>query len=296
MKYLAQKNIWFLILLICSRVYAAYGQGSIRVMLIDGQNNHRNMFDGSGFMKQVLEETGLFKVDIVTTPPAGGDMTTFQPDFSRYDVVLSNYNGDSWTEQTKLAFEQFVAGGGGLVVVHAADNAFPAWEAYNLMIGIGGWKDRDERSGPYLYFDENKNEFVRDITSGKGGSHGIQHEFLVTTRDPRHPVMKGLPKEWLHQKDELYDRLRGPAKNVTVLATAHSTTETKGSGRHEPVLMTIRYGKGRVFHTTLGHENYSQKCVGFIVTLQRGTEWAAKGKVTQPVPKDFPTKDKGSVR
>ncbi len=296
MKYLAQKNIWFLILLICSRVYDVYGQGSIRVMLIDGQNNHRNMFDGSRFMKQVLEETGLFKVDIVTTPPAGGDMTAFQPDFSRYDVVLSNYNGDSWTEQTKLAFEKFVAGGGGLVVVHAADNAFPAWEAYNLMIGIGGWEGRDERSGPYLYFDENKNEFVQDITSGKGGSHGIQHEFMVTTRDPRHPVTRGLPKEWLHQKDELYDRLRGPAKNVTVLATAHSTLETKGSGRHEPVLMTIGYGKGRVFHTTLGHENYSQKCVGFIVTLQRGTEWAATGKVTQPVPSDFPAKNKGAVR
>ncbi|ODS80199.1 MAG: trehalose utilization [Cytophagaceae bacterium SCN 52-12] len=296
MKYFTQKNIWFLVFLICSRVDAAYGQGSIQVMLIDGQNNHSNMFDGSRFMKQVLEETGLFKVDIVTTPPAGGDMAAFRPDFSRYDVVLSNYNGDPWTEQTKLAFEQFVAGGGGLVVVHAADNAFPAWEAYNLMIGIGGWEGRDERSGPYLYFDEHKNEFVQDITSGKGGSHGVQHEFLVTTRDPQHPIMKGLPKEWLHQKDELYDRLRGPAKNVTVLATAHSTPETKGSGRHEPVLMTIRYGKGRVFHTTLGHENYSQKCVGFIATLQRGAEWAAKGKVTQPVPKDFPSKDRGAVR
>lgn len=296
MKYLVQRNACCLILLACLQTFAVFGQGNIRVMLIDGQNNHKNMFDGSGFMKQVLEETGLFKVDIVTTPPAGGDMATFRPDFSKYDVVLSNYNGDSWTEQTKLAFERFVAGGGGLVVVHAADNAFPDWEAYNLMIGIGGWGDRDERSGPYLYFDENKKEFIQDITKGKGGSHGAQHEFLVTTRNAGHPIMKGLPQEWLHQKDELYDRLRGPAKNVTVLATAYSTPETKGSGRHEPVLMTIGYGKGRVFHTTLGHENYSQKCVGFIVTLQRGTEWAAKGKVTQPVPNDFPRKDKGAVR
>jgi type 1 glutamine amidotransferase len=137
---------------------------------------------------------------------------------------------------------------------------------------------------------------VQDVSPGRGGSHGVQHEFVVTTRDARHPIMKGLPAEWLHQKDELYDRLRGPAKNVTVLATAHATTETKGSGRHEPVLMTIGYGKGRVFHTTLGHENYSQKCVGFIVTLQRGVEWAATGNVKQAVPADFPTKEKGAVR
>lgn len=296
MKRMLRKVFWLALVLMPLLGYSQGKKKEIRVMLIDGQNNHKNMFDGSKFMKQVLEETGLFKVDIVTTPPAGGDMTAFRPDFSGYDVVLSNYNGDSWTEQTKLAFEQFVAGGGGLVVVHAADNAFPEWEAYNLMIGIGGWEGRDERSGPYLYFDENKKEFIQDITKGVGGSHGIQHEFLVTTRNARHPIMKGLPKEWLHQKDELYDRLRGPAKNVTVLATAYSSSETKGSGRHEPVLMTVGYGKGRVFHTTLGHENYSQKCAGFIVTLQRGTEWAASGKVTQRVPKDFPTKEKGSVR
>lgn len=290
------KFIQVLFFIVLALAYPARAQKAIRVMLIDGQNNHRNMFEGSRFMKRILEETGLFKVDIVTTPPAGGDMSVFQPDFSGYDVVLSNYNGEPWPEKTNLAFERFVEQGGGFVVVHAADNAFPKWEAYNRMIGIGGWEGRDEHSGPYLYFDEGKTKFVQDITRGKGGSHGIQHEFMVTARAPKHPVMKGLPEHWLHQKDELYDRLRGPAKEVTVLATAHSTTETKGSGRHEPVLMTIRYGKGRVFHTTLGHENYSQQCVGFIVTLQRGTEWAATGKVRQRVPDDFPTREKGAVR
>ena len=108
--------------------------------------------------------------------------------------------------------------------------------------------------------------------------------------------MKGLPLEWLHQKDELYDRLRGPAENVTVLATAFSSKETKGSGRNEPVLMTLQYGKGKIFHTTLGHANYSQKCIGFITTLQRGAEWVATGKVTQKIPDNFPTKSQGSAR
>lgn len=267
-----------------------------KVLIIEGQNNHRNMTEGTAMMKGYLEETGLFSVDIVTTPKKGGDMSGFKPDFSKYDVLLTNYNGDAWPEATNEAFERFVQNGGGLVVVHAADNSFPKWEAYNKMIGIGGWEGRNEKSGPYVYFDEKEGKIVRDTTAGVGGSHGNQHEFVVKTRDASHPIMKGLPAEWLHQKDELYDRLRGPAENMTVLATAYSPVEQKGSGKNEPMLMTLQFGKGRIFHTTLGHENYSQKCVGFITTLQRGTEWVATGEVKQGVPKDFPTAAKGSAR
>jgi type 1 glutamine amidotransferase len=80
-------------------------------------------------------------------------------------------------------------------------------------------------------------------------------------------------------KEELYDRLRGPAKNMTVLATAFAEG---GSERHEPVLMTIKYGKGRVFHTVMGHSHTSMGGVAFQETLIRGTEWAATGKVTFP--------------
>ncbi len=87
---------------------------------------------------------------------------------------------------------------------------------------------------------------------------------------------------------------------MTVLASALSTKESGGSGEHEPMLMAIRFGEGRVFHTALGHNNgkdlTAQKCVGFITTFQRGTEWAATGKVTQKVPTDFPTADKVSLR
>ena len=267
-----------------------------KVLIIDGQNNHRNMADGTVMMKKFLEETGMFTADVATTPKKGENMESFKPDFSKYGLVLSNYNGDSWPEATKIAFERFIKNGGGLVVIHAADNSFPKWPAYNKMIGIGGWEGRNEKSGPYLYFDKDRGKMVKDTAKGLGGSHGHQHEFVVTTRDASHPIMKGLPTEWLHQKDELYDRLRGPAENVNVLATAYSPVEQRGSGRIEPMLMTLKYGKGRIFHTTLGHENYSQKCVGFITTLQRGAEWAVTGNVTQPIPKDFPTATKGSVR
>ena len=295
------KTIIFLLVNLCvlsmNQLYAQKGEKEkISVLIIDGQNNHKNWPETTPMMKKYLEETGLFKVDVATTPLFGGNMEDFKPNFANYKVVLSNYNGDSWSKSTKDAFEKFMNNGGGFVVVHAADNAFPEWEAYNKMIGIGGWGNRSEKSGPYVYYDEDKQKVINDTQAGLGGSHGIQHQFLVKVRNNEHPITKGLPAAWLHENDELYDRLRGPAENVEVLATAYSDKAKRGSGRHEPMLMVINYGKGRVFHTTLGHGNDSEKCVGFITTLQRGTEWVATGKVTQAVPKDFPNAQQVSIR
>jgi type 1 glutamine amidotransferase len=137
---------------------------------------------------------------------------------------------------------------------------------------------------------------VRDSSPGRGGHHGPENEFLVTMRDHDHPITKGLPDFWMHSKDECYSMLRGPAENMTILATACDSPALQKAGRHEPMLMVIDYGKGRVFHTTLGHDDYSLESVGFISTFLRGTEWAATGKVTQKVPDDFPDPDKPSVR
>ena len=185
--------------------------------------------------------------------------------------------------------------GGGFVSVHAADNSFPEWKEYNQMIGLGGWGGRNEKSGPYVYMND-KGKVVRDDAKGGGGGHGPQHEFSLVVRDSDHPITKGLPSEFLHTKDELYERLRGPAENMTILATSFAAKKYKGSGRHEPTMMAIDYEKGRVFHTTLGHADYSFECVGFITVLLRGTEWAATGEVTIPVPEDFPSPDKSNRR
>jgi type 1 glutamine amidotransferase len=145
---------------------------------------------------------------------------------------------------------------------------------------------------------------VLDESPGTAG-HPPAHDFQITVRAPEHPVMRGLPEKWMHAHDELYSQLRGPAKQLEVLATAFADKSKfkDASGEHEPVLMAIQFGKGRVFHTTLGHvgprdrEPIAQmNCVGFILTLQRGTEWAATGKVTIPVPADFPAADKTSIR
>ena len=264
----------------------------LKALIVDGQNNHGVWPTTTKMMKQFLEETKLFTVDVATSAPQGTD-PNFKPDFSKYAVVISNFGHGAapWPAETQKAFEKYVSGGGGFVVVHAADNSFPEWPAYNEMIGLGGWGGRNEKDGPYVYVND-KGDVVRDDSPGNGGNHGAQWEFPVIVRDPEHPITKGMPSEWLHAKDELYDQLRGPAKSMQILATAESTV----TGRNEPMIFTIGYGKGRVFHTPMGHAEYSMECVGFITTLQRGTEWAAIGKVTIPIPADFPTANKTSSR
>lgn len=294
-------------------------ESKLKALIIDGQNNHAVWPKSTFMMKQVLEESDRFEVEIyrskylwnfhrwgdkyplndnkeyqvVKQPKADPN---FAPDFSQYDVVISNFGwkASSWPESTRQAFERYMKNGGGFVTVHAADNAYPEWPAYNQMIGIGGWGGRNHKSGPWVYYKDGK--LVRDTSHGQGGGHGKQHEFVVKHRVTDHPITKGLPSEWMHSKDELYNRLRGPAENMTVLATAYDDKAYNGFGRHEPVLMTINYGKGRVFHTTLGHDQAAFSGVGFITTFTRGSEWAASGKVTIPVPADFPTADKSVNR
>ncbi len=262
----------------------------IRVLIIDGENNH-NWRATTPVLKEILEDAGIFRVDVATTPK---DVSKFKPDFSRYDVVLSNYNGRAWPEETKKAFVRFIRNGGGLVVVHAADNAFPDWPEYNEMIGLGGWGGRNEKWGPMVYWEGGK--LIRDTRPGRAGSHGKQWPYLVVVRNPLHPITWGLPGKWRHVADELYSELRGPAENLTLLATAWADPKTGGTGRHEPVLFTVTYGKGRIFHTTMGHGPKQMCCAGFAFTLQRGTEWAATGRVTlTEVPPYFPGEERPSL-
>ncbi len=263
----------------------------LKVLILDGQNNH-NWKATTPVLKAALESCGLFTVDVATT---GKTTEGFAPVFKNYNVVVSNYNGQRWPKETEAAFLDYVKNGGGFVCVHAANNSFGDWEEYNKIIGLGGWGGRSEKHGPYVTYRDGK--IFRDMAKGGGGSHGSQHDFVVTIRDTEHPITKGLPTEWLHVKDELYDRLRGPAENMTVLATSFSDKKTGGRGEHEPMMMVLEYGKGRCYHTPMGHDDKSMRCAGFIYTLQRGTEWAATGKVTlTEIPKDFPTKEKTSSR
>jgi type 1 glutamine amidotransferase len=257
----------------------------ISVLIVDGQNNHDWRAD-TPVLRGILEDTGRFTVEIATSPEQGEDMSGFSPEFRLYDAVLMNYNGDAWPETTRRAWTDYVRNGGGAVFVHAADNAFADWPEWNRMIGIGGWGGRDAGSGPYVYWENGRT--VIDPSDGPTSGHGRIHDFEVVVRDAAHPITAGLPECWLHRQDELYHYLRGPATDLTLLATAYSDPETGGTGRHEPVLLVTEFGRGRAFHTMLGHDGKAMAGIGFQTTLARGTEWAATGTVTLPVPTDFP--------
>ena len=341
MKYL--RLVFFMFLGLGQSILYSQGNGDLKLkaLIMDGESNHGVWPMTTMMMKDYLEQTGLFLVDIARTKytwqgphfdasigldtiielleryPLNDGLTRvavnepepdpdFSPDFENYEVIISNFGwkASGWPEATKRSFESYINDGGGLVVIHAANNSFGDWNEYNKMIGLGGWGGRSTASGPYVYYND-EGELVHDPSEGDCGSHGPQHEYVLTTRSPEHPIMQGLPQKWLHTKDELYDRLRGPAENMTVLATAYSDVDgngppwnkkVKGTGRHEPLLFTIEYGEGRIFHNALGHMDYSMECVGFITTFQRGAEWAATGKVTQQVPGDFPEEDATSSR
>jgi type 1 glutamine amidotransferase len=272
--------------------HAADGGKKIRVVIVDGQNNH-NWRATTPWLKKVLEDSGKFSVDVSTNLKKGdkpgqlAPTTAFPPDLSKFDVVLSNYNGAEWPKPFQAALESWLKEGkGNLVIVHAANNSFSGWKEYNQMIGLG-W--RNNKFGQRLTLDAQGKEQRVEMGKGPGAGHGAKHPFKIVVRDGEHPITKGMPKEWMHASDELYHGLRGPIAEMHLLATAYSDKSKGGTGEHEPMIWTMMYGKGRVFHTPMGHDVEAMRCVGFVTTLIRGTEWAATGKVTAPIPNGFPT-------
>lgn len=263
----------------------------LKVMLVDGQNNHQWQ-KTTPVLKRFLERTGRFAVTVVTSPPKRSPRSAwadFRPRFADYDAVLSNYNGELWPRPVQRSLEAYVSGGGGLVIVHAANNAFPQWSEWNRMIGLG-W--RNNKFGDRLTVDASGRVVRTPKGKGPKSGHGPQHAFQIIVRDTAHPVMKGMPSRWMHVKDELYHGQRGPALHMHILATAYSDKKYRGTGTNEPMVWWIPYGKGKVFTTVMGHADYTMRGIGFQTVVARGCEWAATGKATLPVPRNFPTAEK----
>jgi len=262
----------------------------IAVLIIDGQNNHKWQ-DTTPAIKEMLGKTGRFTVDVATTPEkkaAKEAWDKFRPDFAKYGAVLMNYNGDPWPEEVRKSFEKYMTDGGGLVFYHAAVFAFADWKAFNDMMGMG-WRKANQ--GMRLTIDADGKEVRTPSGEGPASGHGPAHPFGIDVRDPKHPVMEGLPAKFMHVKDELYHGMRGPLTGMHILATAFSDNKSGGTGTNEPMVWTVPVGKGKVFVTLLGHDVAATTAPGSAVLISRGLEWAATGKVTLSVPEGLETEN-----
>jgi type 1 glutamine amidotransferase len=236
--------------------------GKIRLLILSGANNH-NWKATTPALKKMYEDSGRFTADVTEDVP-----NLKAADFARYDCIVSNYTtypaieGKRWPAETEKALLDYIAAGHGFVLFHAASTAWGDWPEFGDLIGLTWQKDK---------------------ATGKNVSgHGAQHSFPITIVDKNHPITQGM-KDFQHVKDELYHRqLKHPTAHV--LATTFSDKAKGGSGETEPMVVVTELGKGRCFHNAMGHDPKPMEGVGFRTLMLRGTEWAATGKVTIPIP------------
>lgn len=271
----------------------------IRVLIVDGFSNH-DWKQTTRVTKWILEETGRFLVEVSTIPADSIERTTWLPVFTQYDVIVQNTNNIQnkrlkWPIKAEKALETYVANGGGLFILHSGNNAYPHWEEYDKMIGMG-W--RPATTGYALEIGEDKKIIRIPPGEGKGTGHGDRFNAVIQKLN-NHPINDGYPTAWQTANTEVYSFPRGPAQNLTILSYAFDSTDTH---KLWPVEWVISYGKGRVYNSSMGHlwqgETYppAYRCIGFQTTIIRVTEWLATGKVKHPIPANFPTETAVSLR
>jgi uncharacterized protein len=246
------------------------GADKIKLLIFSGANNH-DWKTTTPVLQKMYEESGRFSV-VVTD-----DVLKINPaEFAGYDAIVCNYTsypevkGHRWPAATEKAFLDYIAAGHGFVLFHAASTAWGDWPEFGDLIGLTWQKD--------------------SVTGNNISGHGAQHRFALTITDTNHPVTKGMA-DFMHVTDELYHRqLLHPAGHV--LATTFSDKAMKGSGTNEPMVVVTELGKGRAFNCAMGHDSRSMAGIGFQTLMLRGTEWAATGKVTIPIPGNWPVLDK----
>jgi type 1 glutamine amidotransferase len=231
----------------------------LRVLILTGVSGHK-WRETTPLLRDFLERSGRFDVRVNEEVRGNGPET-----FAAYDVLLLNYSDQRkpelwWDERARQAMLDFVRSGKGLVCYHASNGAFNGWPEFDKLVG-GTWRAT--------------------------GGHAPYHAYTVRIVDPRDPIAKGLPPSFA-ATDELYHGL-SLQPNIHVLATAFDDPKNCaadgkncGTGKDEPLIWTLAYGEGRVFQTALGHDAKAMQSDGFMITLQRGTEWAATGQVTIP--------------
>jgi len=272
----------------------------IKVLIVDGFSNH-NWKQNTALLRGILEPTGLFDVTVSTTPPprATEGWEQWRPKFKDYDVVIQtcndiNRSGPEWPKEVQGAFEDYVRGGGGVYIYHSAQNAFANWPAYNQIIGLG-W--RNVTYGTAISIDQDEKLVRHPPNEGLGTGHESRGEVVIRLLGD-HPIHQGLPKAWKTPDLEVYYYARGPAENIEVLSYGQDPL----GKLNWPVEWTVSYGQGRVYVSTFGHvwsgdvQPVSMRCAGVQTMIVRCLQWLARRPVTFPVPADFPTAEKTSIR
>lgn len=231
-----------------------------RILILSGANNH-DWKTTTPAIKAALEEAGCFVVDIEN------NVMEMKPEsFAPYAAIIGNFNTfgadapakKEWDAATKKGFLDHIAKGHGLVIVHAGSSVFYDWPEFQSL-ACGTWKD--------------------------GTSHGDIHVNRVTFTDPDSPITRGLEPFWI--RDEFWHHIM-VAPGAKALASVTPDPAAKGSGKPENILFTTEIGGGRGFAIFLGHDANAMQNSAWRTLLQRGTEWAASGKVTIPPAKNWP--------
>jgi uncharacterized protein len=225
---------------------AADAPAKIKVLLVTGDDVGGHPWpEVSQATRDILVSSGRF--DVKVCEDAG--VLESSASLNRYDLIfLALYNAKTPTLSggAKENLLNFVKGGKGFAVSHLASASFKEWDEFKKLCG-------------------------RCWVMGRSG-HGPRGVFKVKIAAKDHPITKDL--EDFEADDELYAKLEGDAP-INVLAEADSDW----SKRTEPLVFTLNYGQGRVFHEAFGHDGKALKNPSVQKIIQRGCEWAATGKV-----------------
>ncbi len=271
------------LLLICGCIFSVAAK-TTKALIITGQHRTHNWAVSHLILQDILEGDG-YDVDIAMSPKEGEDMSGFNPNFKKYDLVVMDYNGEMWCEEMQEGFVKYVQKAkGGLVLYHAANTIFTDWEEYNKITALGAFGGRGEQTeGFYTTWKDDK--MVKYEERGVVGHHGKRHDFDIVCRNVNHPAVDPtLPKITHQVNDEIYDRAKGPANVKDVLYTAYSDPETGGTGREEILIFTVDYGKARIYHSMIGHvcdtreESTAMHTDTFVKSFLAGARWAANRK------------------
>jgi type 1 glutamine amidotransferase len=234
-----------------------------RILIITGESDeqYHNWRETSSFVQQALERTGRFAIRRVEDPQS---LTARALD--KYDAAVLSYNGPRWGAAAETVLEEFVRSGKGLVSYHGV--------TYGPLMGTtlrqnGTWIPTE----PWKAFGE-----MLGVTwPAPNIGHAPRHAFTVKLAGGD-PITRGMAPEFI-VNDELYHKMTHHP-GIRVVATAFDYSARGGTGKNEPVAWTNAFGKGRVFHSTLGHDVNALYSEEGMALLARAVEWAATGAVT----------------